>query len=116
MIELQTTGEPMTTLSHTCGDTAQDLDDVTNLVRQTTRTLDSYPVKTNLVGCLITVETYSIRIAWGTDPTQVGLGHVLAPGQSIKLTNHKQIIDFRFINKTNGENAVLMITPEMSLL
>jgi hypothetical protein len=68
----------------------------------------------NVSAVLITCEDNDIRFSWGTDPVQGGVGHVLAAGQSLKLTNHKQIIDFRFINKTNSSNAVLQITPELS--
>ena len=108
-----TTGEPLTTLKHTCGDTAETLDDVSSFVAQSTAS----NVKRNVVGVLITVEDNDIRFAWGTNPTQDGgtaVGHVLYATQSIKLTNHKQIIDFRFINKVNGSDAVIQITPEVS--
>lgn len=101
------TGEPLTTLKHTCDDSAETLiDDVTGFVAQ-------YESK-NVVGVLITCEDYDVRFAYGTNPTQAGLGHVLYKTQSMKLANHKQIIDFRFINKTNGSDAVLQITPEIS--
>ena len=101
------TGEPLTTLKHTCGDTAETLiDNVTGFVAQSSGK--------NVIGVLITCEDNDIRFAWGTNPVQSGVGHVLSDGQSLKLTNHKQIIDFRFINKTNASNAVLMITPELS--
>lgn len=106
---LQTTGEPLTTLAHTCGDTAEQVDDISSFVRQSGGK--------NVVGLLITVETNDIRFAWGTNPTQGGspdVGHVLSAGGSLKLSNHKQIIDFRFINKTNGADAVLQVTPEIS--
>jgi hypothetical protein len=106
MEELQTTGQPLTTIKHTCGDTAEQVDDITGFVRQ-------YNGK-NVVGLLITCETNPIRFSWGADPTQAGLGHVLAVGASLKLTNHKQIIDFRFINQNNGSNAILQVTPEIS--
>ncbi len=111
---MEITGEPQTTLKHTCGDTAETLDDVTGMLFQVTKTKAGAPVKSNVVGVLITCETYDIRFAWGTAPVQAGVGHLLVVGQSMKLTNHKQILDFRFINKTNAENSVLMITPEIS--
>ena len=101
------TGEPLTTLKHTCDDSAETLiDDVTGFVAQ-------YESK-NVVGVLITCEDNDIRYAYGTDPVIDGVGHILYVAQSIKLTNHKQIIDFRFINKTNGSDAVIMITAEVS--
>lgn len=110
------TGEPKTTVKHTCGDAAETLDDVTGFDRQYDETRNSIVMKRNVVGVLITVEDNYIRFAWGTNPVQAGVGHELGPGQSLKLTNHKQIIDFRFINRDNGSNAVLMITPEVSNL
>ncbi|KKK86664.1 hypothetical protein LCGC14_2760980 [marine sediment metagenome] len=115
ILAMEMTGEPLTTLKHTCGDTVQTLvADVTGFLAQVTKTRGT-PQLVNVIACLITVETYSIRFAWGTAATQAGLGHVLSPGQSLKLTNHKQIIDFRFINQTNSENAVLQITPELAI-
>ncbi len=113
-LAMEITGEPLTTLKHTCGDTAETLDDVTGMVFQVTKTKVGAPVKSNVVGVLITCETYDIRFAWGTDPVIDGVGHLLVVGQSLKLTNPKQITDFRFIDKTLQENAVLMITPEIS--
>lgn len=107
------TGKPKTTLKHTCGDTVETLvADVTGYLNQYTSTVNN--TKQNVAAVLITCETNDIRFSWGADATQAGLGHVLAAGQSIKLTNHAQIEDFRFINKTNGSNAVLQITPELS--
>ena len=101
------TGEPLTTLKHTCDDSAETLiDDVTGFVAQSSGI--------NVTACLITCETNDIRFAWGTAPTQAGVGHILYTGQSLKLSNHKQIIDFRFINKTNSANGVLQITPELA--
>ena len=112
---VETTGRTLTTLKHSVGDTVETLvDDVTSFVAQVTVTRDQ---KENVTGCLITCETNDLRFAWGVNPTGSGganLGHVLAAGQSIKLTNHKQIIDFRFCNKTAGSAAVIHITPETS--
>ena len=112
---MEVTGEPLTTLKHTCDDTVETLiDDVTGFLAQSTVTR-GYPQTVNVVGCLITVEDFSIRFTWGADATQAGLGHVIAPGQSLKLTSHKQIIDFRFINKDSGDDAILQITPELAI-
>lgn len=113
---IEMAGEPGTTISYTCGDTAKQLTDVTGWVAQKTTTVNSVPRKRNVIGALITVETHDIRFSYGTNPVQSGsvIGHILYATQSIKLNNHKQIIDFRFINKTGGSNAVLRITPEFS--
>jgi len=97
---------PLTTLKHTCGDTAETLDDVTGFVAQSGGS--------NVVRVLVTVEDNPIRFSMGTDPTQAGVGHVLAVGSTAIITGHKNLIDFRFINKTNGSDAVLQITPEIS--
>ena len=105
------TGRPLTTLKHTCDDSAETLvDDVTDFVAQYK---SGYTVE-NVVAVLITCEDNDVRFAWGTDPVQGGVGHILYVAQSLKLTNTKQIMDFRFINKTNGSDGVLMITPETS--
>ena len=107
---------PLTTLKHTCGDTAEDLDDVTNFVAQYTAHAGSnQETKSNVVRVTITCEDHDIRFAWGTVPTQAGLGHVLSAGSSMVLTGHKMIIGFGFINETNSSNAVLQITPEISV-
>ena len=109
---VETTGRTLTTLTVTSTDAAKTLiDDVTNFVGQITTTRDQVE---NVTGCLITCETQSIRFAWGADPVVDGLGHVIAAGQSLKLTNHKQIIDFRFCSASTGSHGVLMITPETS--
>lgn len=101
------TGEPYLTIKHTCDDAVETLvDDVTGFLAQINGA--------NVVGVLITCEDNDIRFAWGANPAQNGLGHILYVAQSIKLTNHKQIIDFRFINKTNAADAVIMITAERS--
>lgn len=110
---IEMTGDPGTTFSHTCGDTAETLDDVSNFVFSAVNALGENKVA---IGCLITCETNDIKFAWTSTPTQgaTGLGHVLAAGNSLKLTNHKQIRNITFINKTNGSDALLQITPEFS--
>ena len=111
------TGKPVTTLKHTCGDSAETLDDVSGFSFQEDQTINDSVVKRNVTAVLITCEDQSIRFSWGTNPTQdggTGVGHVLAATYSLKLTNAAQIKDFRFINKVNGSNAVLQITPEIS--
>ncbi len=110
------TGEPQTTLTHTCGDTAETLDDISGFVFQVTKTVNGAPRKCNVVGCYITCATYEIAYAWGTNPVQAGVGHILPTGTMLRLTNPKQIADFRFINETNGEDAVLSVTPELSFV
>jgi len=67
------------------------------------------------VAVLITCEENDIRFALGgTEPTQGAspVGHLLAAGQSIRLTNPEQVSTFRFINATSGQNGVLQVTPE----
>lgn len=109
MFVVEMTGTPLTTLKHSVGNTVETLDDVASFVAQ-------YSGK-NVTACLITVETNAIRFAWGADPTVDGgtaFGHVLAAGASLKLTNHKQVIDFRFVNKVSASVAIMHVTPELS--
>lgn len=110
MILMEVTGEPMITLKHTCGDSAQDFDDITGWKAQH---VDGQTHR-NVTGLILTVEDEDIRIAWGTAPTQAGLGLILIAGSSIKLTNHKQIIGLKFINKTNGADATIQVARELS--
>ena len=63
---------------------------------------------------LICCESYDVRIAFGTDAVQTGsaeVGFVLAAGASIMISNAKNIRSLRYINKTNGSNGVLQVTP-----
>jgi hypothetical protein len=115
---VEVSGLPLTTLKHTCGDTVETLDDISGFVLQVTTYPLSNPKPTNVTACLITCETYDIKFAWNVDPTQgaTGLGHILAAGNSLRLINTKQVSGFRFINKTNGENALIQVTPELAVL
>jgi len=110
---------PMTTLKHTCGDAAQDLDDVTGFVAQKAMNAGTNrETKANVVRVTLTCETNDIRFSWTAAPTQDGgtaVGHWLSAGSSLVLTGHKVIVGFKFINKVNGSNAVLQITPEVSI-
>ena len=99
---------PLTTLKHTCSDTVETLiADVTGFVAQS--------AKHNVVRVTIGCENNDIRFSFGADATQAGLGQVLTAGSTLVLTGHKMLIDMRFINKTNGSDAVLQITPEISV-
>lgn len=65
-------------------------------------------------GILITCETNAVRIAFSTDAVQTGgseVGHELAVGSSILISNAKNVRSLRYINKTNGSNGVMQITP-----
>ena len=110
---------PLTTLKHTCGNTAQTLDDVTDFVAQyTAHSGTNQETKSNVVRVTITVETNGIRYAWGATPIVDGgtaLGHALAAGGSLTLTGHKLLTGFTFINKVTSSNAVLQITLEISV-
>ena len=67
------------------------------------------------LGVLITVELYAVRIAFGNAvPTQGSspdLGHVLNPGDIMKITGSTLLSTLQYINANNGENSVLQITP-----
>ncbi len=65
------------------------------------------------ISVLVTCEIKGIRFCLGgSTPTQGynGLGHILSPGESIKLTNPKTIQTFSFINQNNGEDATLQVS------
>jgi hypothetical protein len=64
------------------------------------------------IGCLVTAEGNDVRFAFDTDPTQGidgsgALGHVLYAGQSYLITNTRNVQTFRFINHTNGQDAII---------
>ena len=110
------TGETLTTLTATSTNAAQTiLADVTSFVAQVTITR-GYPQLANVTGCFITCETQNVKYAFGADPVSSGLGHTLvALSEGIYLSNHKQIIEFRFISATAGSHGVLMFTPSISV-
>ena len=58
----------------------------------------------------ITVETNSIRIAIGT-PTQAGLGHLLAAGDSIEIKGSSDCNNLKWISAAAGVHGSLQITP-----
>ena len=63
---------------------------------------------------LITCETYAVRIALAADAVQTGgseVGHTLAVGSSLFISNAANVRSLRYINETNGENGRLQITP-----
>jgi hypothetical protein len=99
------TGEPGVTEKATLGDTAALL--TSYLTMDTTK---------EAIGVLLTVETNPIRFAFGgTTPTQAGTGHMLSPGQSLKLISPTQVSTMQVINHTNGSNAVLQVTLEYNV-
>ena len=101
-------GDPKVTLKHTCGDVAQDLDDVTGWLFVD---VTNPHARKGVIRVEITCEDNPIRYAYGTDPTQAGLGHILYPAGSLVLEGMRKISGIKFINHTNGANAVLQITP-----
>ena len=63
---------------------------------------------------LITCETYAVRIAFAVAASQTGgaeVGHTLAVGSSLFISNAANVRSLRYINETSGENAVMQITP-----
>lgn len=109
------TGETLDTLTDTSTNAVRKLiDDVTGFVAQVTRTRIT-DHKVNVTGCFITCESNDVRYAFGVNPVASGLGHVLVKGsEGIFLSNHKQIIEFRFISSTAGSHGVLTFTPSIS--
>jgi hypothetical protein len=67
------------------------------------------------IGALITAETANVRFTLGPTgnvPTQgnAGLGHVLASGASLELTNGAQVRTASFISHTGSGVAVIQVT------
>ncbi len=65
-------------------------------------------------GAIITIETASVRIAFGTTtPTQgaSGVGHELYAGDSWELYGEDSMADFTYISSANGVPAVIQLTP-----
>jgi hypothetical protein len=107
MFTFETYGEPGTTVSETGSDASQNLIADTSLSAQNA-------AGSNIVACLISVEDNDIRFSFTADAVQGAgseVGHVLEEGQSIMLKGFNTIDEFEYINKTNGSNATLMLTP-----
>jgi len=67
-----------------------------------------------ITGAKITVETASIRIAFGTDAVQTGgseVGHLLASGSVIEIQNGATLKSCRIISAASETPGVLQITP-----
>lgn len=64
------------------------------------------------IAVVITCEDNPIRYSFGVTPTQAGLGHILYPAGSLKISNSASVSSFRFINHTNAANAVIQVTGE----
>ena len=71
-------------------------------------TAGDHPKNCNSVS--ITVETANIRYAFGVDPTQAGLGHLVGDEGIVKLNSYKAARDFRFISAAAGVHGAFQIT------
>lgn len=96
---IQIDGRPGSTAKYTCSDTATALPAAV--------LTDS---GADVVGLLITVETYAVRFAFVASPT-TALGHYLSPGYSYRLYGNSLVSNFKYINASVGQNAILQITP-----
>lgn len=65
----------------------------------------------NAQGAIITVEDNTIRYAFGTAPTQAGLGHSAAAGTKIVLDSSSLVHAFRFISAVAATPGSLQVTP-----
>lgn len=98
-------GTPGGTVRIAGSDTSQTLSSVTAMV-------------TSLAGktpraILVTCESFDIRISFVDTAVQTGsaeVGHILASGSSLWLNSYPAWANFKFINKTNGSNAILQVT------
>lgn len=70
------------------------------------------------IAVTITVETNDLRVCYeGSTPVGSGgtiKGHILAAGQSLRITNQDAIQNFKYVSKTAGAHGILHITPEFS--
>jgi hypothetical protein len=67
-----------------------------------------------LYGLMISVEDYDIRYTTGpnSSPSRTTpLGHILGANTWVAFIGHRTVRTFKFTNKTEGDNAVLQITP-----
>jgi len=76
---------------------------------------DAVTIPNGCISAVITCETNNVRIAFGTNPTQAGLGHLLYVGQSYKIGNPQAVRDFRFISAANGVHGLIQVTPETKM-
>lgn len=68
------------------------------------------------VGVFLTVETNSIRIAFGgAVPTQAGLGHLILAGESFRLPDGVSARSLQIISASAGQAAEVQITPIFEL-
>ena len=71
------------------------------------------PTNVNPRAVLITVESYDLRLSFVNTAVQTGgseVGHVVAAGSSFYINSKAAYDNIKFINKTNGSNAILQIT------
>jgi hypothetical protein len=63
-------------------------------------------------GAIITVETASLRFAFGVDPTQgaSGLGHMFRAGDTFRAYGESIVSQLKHINYAVGINAVIQVT------
>lgn len=64
-------------------------------------------------GVLMSVESHSIRIAFGATPTQgpAAVGHVLYSGQLLAVAGAESLERMKFISAVTGDHAAIQITP-----
>ena len=61
---------------------------------------------------LLDVEDNPVRYAFGVDPVQGGLGHLLEAGTPLRIPSVTFLRQLRLINDTAGAAAVLQLTLE----
>jgi hypothetical protein len=64
-----------------------------------------------VLAVMLTCENNDCRIAFGVAASST-VGHVLAPGQSIRIPNNDMLTKARIINKTAGLDSVIQVTME----
>jgi hypothetical protein len=76
----------------------------------------TYPGDQRVVGCLITVESKDVRVAFGgisaVQGTAGGTGHIIESGQSLQLDDPGAVVNGTIIARTSTETSYVQITPQ----
>ena len=102
-------GIPELTRVAATGNTAVKLSELLELNEPMRRNNSESPDDPIVSSAFITCEEFAVRYAFRDDPTQDGFGHLLLPGESIRLVGAEVHI-CRVISATDSEAGVLQIT------